>query len=350
MQSLATVTRLHVNSVYNDIQIFLNRYKENTAREYKRDIDEYFMFMNGKSLEQLIQDDVEYVYVGERKEKLLLKHAEEYKNYLKSKHIDKDATVMRKIASVRALYKFLAANGYQAPYIVFDTKGLNNNPNSYDVLSKEQVERLAELALEEEYYADELHVFIYLAAQTSVRVSALLDLTWDDVNYNEDAKFYEVKVVDKRDDHRKCPVDKWLYNKMKKLNDSSDSNKVFPNLKMNYINKVIRRIAYGKIGISQKLRIVSHSLRKSAPTYEIKTTGDIKRGMLQTNHKSVETFMNTYVDNTVNYNELAGIRMFRKMDEGLIDLVNKEELVELLKKTNPNAYQQLLIEIQKIVE
>lgn len=352
IMSIATVTRIATKSVYNDILIFLNRNNENTGKVYKKDIGDYFVFMAGKQLEQLTKEDIEYLQVGSDKEKVMSKHVDEYKNHLRKTGL-KDTSIIRKIISVRSLYKFLSANGYDVNYTAFETHGLSSNVDSYDVLTKEQVDRLAEFALEEEAYPEELHVFIYVASQTSLRVDALLSVTWDNIEFDEHSGFHVIKAIDKRDQQRVCPVDAWLFEKMVKLRELlevGDSGKLFPNLKQDYINKKIKKIAYEKMKVSKKKKIVTHSLRKSAISHEFQTTGNLDLARRQSGHRSVETLMNSYVVHTVDYNQLAGIRMFKQLDESVVDLLDKKEIIELLKKTNPSAYHQLLLEIHKIIE
>ncbi|MNR64980.1 hypothetical protein D3C85_1878400 [compost metagenome] len=46
---------------------------------------------------------------------------------------------------------------------------------------------------------------------------------------------------------------------------------------------------------------------------------------------------------------LAGIRMMKNYDEAVFSLVNKDELLELLKEHDPNAYRKLGLIIQNMI-
>jgi len=121
---------------------------------------------------------------------------------------------------------------------------------------------------------------------------------------------------------------------------------LFPNLKPEYINNTIKKLS---TQLNIKGRIVTHSLRKVAPTYEMKTTGDIRKGMQQTGHKSVQVFMDCYTDkDTVEFSGMAGVRMFKPVQEDVFDGFSKEDILSMLEKINPTAYHQLNLQMAKI--
>lgn len=330
--TLANVQRIGVDNVYTDIQAFFDEYEsEKTKKEYLRDIQEFFRYIHGKELNDLTLNDITNVSNGQPMAK---KHVISYRKHLMNKN--SEGTVNRKITSIRSLYKFLQGEGYPLNYLIFALKALKYNPDSYGVLTKEQVESMAELALNETY-GEQLHALIYLSAVTSIRITALLSLTWDNIKKDPNTRFYVVDTIDKRKMPVIMPFEPELNDKLVAIRKSE---KLFEDLKVDYVKDAISKIAK-ELGIAE--RIVTHSLRKSAPAYEMRTTGNIKRGMRQTGHKSVQTFITTYTDKTVGFGELAGIKMFRKVDESAFENVSKEDILKKLKEMNRDVYDQLAI-------
>lgn len=344
----ATIHRIPVSNVYTDIQTFLGQYKSiNTKKQYTAHIEEYFQFMYSKQLNELSKDDIEYVYNDKNeKEELLMKHVDSYKNHLRKKHTNSDSTIMKKLSAIRSLYNYLSINGYKINPNVVNMKFLKNNPNSYDSLPWYLVTPFSEKALslpEVSHAGEELSVFILVSAQTSFRVSALLSLRMRNIKFDHESGFYEMSLLDKGDKRRKQPITTEVYERIVALNKK---DKVFEKLKVDWINKAIKKIASTFEELNGKL-IVTHSLRKSAPAYEWKTTKDINAVCEQTGHASREVALKTYTDPSEGYSNRAGIRMFRNVDESVLDHVNKEDIVAYLKLRNPSAYHALLLEFDK---
>lgn len=347
--AMANVQRIGVESAFTDIEAFLNEYEnEKTKKEYKRDIEEFFLYMHGKTLSVLTNDDIIKTKTGA----LITKsHAIEYRKHLinkaKAKNSDPDytgyrGTVNRKMAGVRNLYKYLQTVGYEVNFLIFAVKALDYNPDSYDVLSKEQVEELANHVLNYKN-GQELNALIYTATVTSFRIETLVKLDWrKNIKKPQDTRFYTITVIGKRNQKHSMPAEQWLVDK---LHQCRNGDKVFPNLSTDNVHDAITRAAK-ELGFEG--RITTHSLRKVAPTYEMKTTGNVDLGMKQTGHKDVQTFIEHYVDPTRHFEELAGIKMYREVKEEAFDLVSKEELLQLLKESNKSAYDQLALKIQEM--
>lgn len=335
---LATVQKLHVNNVYSDFNSFIKQYdSERTKSEYKRDIGEFFQYLHGVELSDLTRDHVIYASLGTM-EKLNKKHVIAFRSHLLEKNSAN--TVNRKIMSLKAFYKFLQGDDYPVNNMIFSLKTLKHKVDSYDVPTKTEVDMMAELALQMKY-GKELHACIYALTVTSIRVSALLECTWSQsVKKVDDTRFYVIEAMDKNGDVAKMPIEQWLYDK---LLACKVSDKLFENLTLSIVNKAVKKLA-AQAGIEGK-RIVTHSLRKVAPTFEMKTTHDVRLGMKQTRHKSVQVFMENYVDKSAEYNQLAGIKMFSELDEGVLERESKESILDTLKEINREAYDQLVLKL-----
>lgn len=335
------VQLLPVSNVYTDIQLFLDQYKsKKTKTEYLRNIKEYFKFMYGKEINELIKKDVEFA--PNSNEKLLMKDVDKYRNYLKEKHPNSDCSVLAKLSAIRSLFKYLSINGYKINPAVVNLKFLKSDPKSYDYIPANLIIPFSEKALEYKYAGKQLSVFILLAAQTSIRATALLKLQFKDIKYHAESGYYEVRIVDKGNKKRLCPIDQNVYNRISEL---GDNGLIFTDLKLDWVNKTIQKIASEFKELEGK-RIVTHSLRKSAPSFSWATEKDIKQVVNQTGHSSIETAMKTYVDDSDTYQSRAGIKMFKKVDESVLEHITKDELIKMIKEMNYNVYHGILLKIQ----
>lgn len=243
------------------------------------------------------------------------------------------------MSGIKNLYKFLQGEGYKVNYLHFALKSLKYNPDSYKVLSFEEGVIIAEHLRDNHKLGKELYAFTIVSMSSSLRVKALLNLTWNKIS-QLDERFYELTAMEKRKTKTKKPLENWMYEML--LEIKSDDKKIFPNLTIDNVHHAITNAA-NELKIEG--RITTHSLRKIAPTYEMKTTGNIDLGMKQTGHVNVQVFRDAYVDQTIHYASLAGIRMFQTVDDKVFDLVTKEELLKMLREMNPAAYEQMAFKI-----
>lgn len=341
----AEVYEIKINNVYNDVMTVLNDFNSETGKEYLRALNEYFRFFNnGKELHELTKEEVEFISDDTNKEKITLKHATKYRNYLKRKHPEGFSTVNKKMAGIKSVYKKLQGYGYNVDHIAFALRPLKVHHNSYGVLKIDQVIVMAELAQEEKFHGAEKEAFILLAAVTSIRAEALVSAELSNIKYNKKNDLYVIKVIDKGDEYVTAPFDKTLYEKIIKLTREND-DRVFPNLTVDSINDCVKRLA-SKMGIPADERITTHSLRKTAPVYELEDSGSLERAQKQTRHKSVQVLADHYTDKTKDFGMLAGIRMFQEVDESVFENVSKEEILEMLKLVNLAAYNQLALKLK----
>ena len=340
------VTSINRNTVHNHVINFLSELSLKTQKEYFRNIEEFFMFMHGKEIKNLTKVEVEKAKEDGKYVEMLNDHIITYKNHLLNKN--EPVTVKAKIAAIRSLYVYFEGNGYKVKHLIFKVKFAEINLNSYKGLSVEHAKEMAVLALHEQHDSKELNGVILLAMQTSIRISALLSLKWTDIYPDPNSDLYVVKLIDKRKKVVIRGFKKELFEKM--IDFKSNSILVFPNLKVDKVNKSVKRIAL-KMGIPADVRIVTHSLRHVAINFELRDTGDIHRAMKQSGHKKAQTIIDHYTEMCAEMElpQLAGIRMMEEMNEKVFDLVDKNELLAILKETNLHAYKQICLKIQGIV-
>ncbi|ALS22287.1 tyrosine-type recombinase/integrase [Paenibacillus naphthalenovorans] len=349
MQSLATVQSLNIDSVYDAFITWINKYKENSRMEYIRNVNEFFMFMHGKTIENITKQEIETVTdVTGKRVKLLNMHVEKYKQYLKQKK-NTDSSIIRKIYAIRSLYKYLRINGYDVDHLIFDSSALKNKPKSYGFYTPDEVKMVAKEALNELHYGEELYICYLLAAQTSIRLNALLSLKWSNISKDEKSGLYIIETIDKNDEEVIAPFEQELHHRLIEIKNRYNSDKLFPNLKPDKVEKSLHRIN-NRLGFSKTRRLTFHSLRKVAINYGVNVMKDIKGAQEQGRHKSVQVMIDRYTQTETDFSTRAGIQMMKEANEEVFDLVNKKELLEMLKEMNIGVYNQLALKIERMVE
>jgi integrase len=311
------VSQLHNNRVYEDICIFLKELEANsgndgTRKAYESDIREFFRVTRGKPEKQEINFLTEDDLVYKRNEIL------EYRQYLIAKGDLCNLTINRKITALKSLFDNLAANDYELNTKIFDFKALKSKVNSYGNLSQTEAERFAETALITERQAkDEKRLLILFAIRTSLRVSEILNVQWDDITQKDGV--YVITSVGKGQKERSVAISDKFYNELISLKQE-DSEYVF-NVSKDSINDMMQRIKT-ELNIDPKRNITFHSFRKVAIDWEIENTGSYKKAIMQSGHSSMDILHKHYVDKNIDYSQLAGVRM----DEEEIEVAFDENI------------------------
>ncbi|MBU7316129.1 tyrosine-type recombinase/integrase [Paenibacillus oleatilyticus] len=339
----ATVQSLNIDSTQTDIMIWANKYKGKSRTEYLRDANEFFYFMHGRRIDEISKTEIETINENGKRTRLLNKHVEKYKQYLKERN--SDSSIRRKIYGIRSLYKFLRINGYDVDHMIFETSTLKKKTKGYGFYSPVEVKRLATEALKERD-GEELSTLILLAATTSLRLNALLGLEWLNIIKHEESGLYLVNTIDKGDQEATRPFEQDLFDKLFLIRNRTGSDKLFPNLKPDKVEKSIIRLNE-RLGLNPIRKLRFHSLRKAAIKYEMRTTGNLRRAKDQGGHNSAQVLLEDYTEAEDDYASRAGILMMKTIDESVFDSVGKEELLCMIKEINYGVYQQLAYRIQK---
>lgn len=320
------VVNLYDTSVYDDIMTFLNdigNYSINTKLAYQKDIEDFFRIVRGKDLKHLTVEDLDVKY----------SEVKNYRQYLIDSGKYSNATINRKIDALRSLYRELKKDRQELNPEVFDLKRLKEVNNSYGILSPEEAEQMAELALTtEKRYKKEKYLLIHTAIRTTLRLNALLSLRWKDIYQDpNDSDRYIVQAIDKGGELVKRPITKEFYNKLLEIKkeDSNDDDKIF-DISPKYVNQMIRRLAQ-KMGIPKERNITFHSLRKVGINFVYNVTGDIRAAAKQAGHKNFNT-TDKYVEKDGDYMYMAGILMDQDICLDKLNTLTKEQIIDLIKQ------------------
>lgn len=342
MTSTQTVTRLEIKNVYNDIVIFLNNIdlmndekKSNTRQAYLKAYVDFFAYMRNKRLEELKPEDLHFIQ----------SEIMEYRNHLKTQYAN--ASINQKIAALRSLYNHFKINGYNVEPLVFKLKALPENIKTQKRrgwLTWEEVDQMIVLLKNgrkgrRKWVCKQLALLFELAAKTSIRMEALLNLEWDDFYEQDD--IIVIKKIDKQKEHIK-PIRKNFYERLLELK-TINKDKVF-SVTEKTINKTLKELVE-EIGIDPNRNISFHSFKKcGAEEAYILSGGDIKAVAEQTNDSDAVA-LKYYLQRKRDPSTMLCLQIGEEIDLTPLRECSKEKLLELIEKCDRGVWVKLLMKL-----
>jgi len=307
---------------------FLNDKSENTALNYKVDINQFTQYFFKKDWECVLEEELEKIEAND---------IVTYKNWLREQY--SNSTVNRRINSMKSIFGYLEADNPKIRKAIFKvTKSLMENPDSYGSLTWEEVCEMIERAKK---YPDgeEFSILIEVAVKTCIRLSALLSLTWEQI-YDKNQKGENIKVIeviDKGQPHIK-PISEKLYQRIETL---KGNEVVFRHFHPHKVGKYIEKLCK-EMNISEKRNIKFHSFKKAGINYVFDTTGDIMLAQQQGNHKSSTTTMKSYLQNKEDLRDIPSYTMGEDINLDDLNNLSKEQLLEAINKLRSSSKLELL--------
>jgi site-specific recombinase XerD len=321
-------------SVHSTILAFLD-YKgdlsSNTRKAYEKDIKIFFMYTRGKELNQLIHSNniEEYSDLRFTKEDVV-----KYRNYLQKLKKPgsndkkyKNKSINRMINSLRSLYDFLVSCEYKVNKDAFKLKDLpENDSEEIGYLKLFEMEKMVELA---KTLPNGLQksLFIELGWKTSLRMEALLSLTWKDFERIDD-DIWLVKAIEKGNEKKEMPITNDFYLRLLEIKTGDNNSPVFE-ISATTVRDTINTLKR-MIGIEEDRNISFHSIRKFLIDWMIER-GDLKGAALHAGHKSIETTWKHYAKKHKDYRSMAGIIIEQRPDISKLESLTKDELMGLIK-------------------
>lgn len=308
----------------------------NTAKVYRIHIEQFFYYMTGKEMAQLVhineeQSDIIFsnIEITDYKNDLLDGNVPSYNRYGKPVFKGMSAsTVNSKISAVRDFYKYISGTIKDVNLNVFNISRAKGEVESSGYLSYEEAMRMSGLARELED-GEEKSCLIDLATYTSIRLSALLNLKTNKIVRKQDEWVLEVYDKGKKFDEK--PIRDELYQRLIALSGRYNDGTIFEVAKKRTFQRTVDMLAK-QIGINDR-HITFHSLKNVAINWIIETTGNIVEGAKQGNHKDINTTFKNYVNKQKNFKAMAGVQMGKEKDYSKLESLSKEQLTELIKKS-----------------
>ena len=286
---------IDVNKEISDYMNYLSlerRLSDNTIDGYKRDLYDFYKFVNKSYKDVSVNDIVKYITYLNRK--------------ISAKSIN------RHIVSIKNFFKYLERNDLIKNNPCTDITGLKTPKKMPRVLSEEDINKLLDIKLTDAYsYRNK--AMLELMYSSGLRVSELLNLELSNIDFNMNL----VRIYGKGNKERIVPIDdiatKYLYEYINiyrnTLLKNNVSNILFLNSRGDKLSrqgffKILREIALEK-GI--KRDISPHTLRHSFATHLLDHGADLRSIQTMLGHENIETTqIYTHVSNNYikeNYNE-----------------------------------------------
>ena len=322
---MGAVVKLHVNQgVYDEFVSFINLadHSDNTKTTYETGIRDFFRVMKKKEMEHLRWEDL----------KINKKSVQTFRTILKDNGLT-HSTINNKVAGLRRFYYELASNdikefkdlNMQVEFFK-GIKKLQENVESYDPFTVDEVLTLAEMAMEEQRKGINKSKFILFCLDTCIRKTAALNLKWSDFEVQGANEEVKLKAVDKGNKDFRAKIHYDFYKDLLEL--KNDSEYVF-NLTVDEVNKMMPRLIK-KLNADSKRNLVFHSIRKTGVEFKYRYTGDIKVAQKAANHTDPSLTIKTYVDGA-DHGIYGAVSMSRNTEENILDNLNLEQLQLLMK-------------------
>jgi site-specific recombinase XerC len=307
----------------------------NTAKVYRIHIEQFFYYMTGKEVSQLVhkdEDDSDILFtnieITDYKNDLLDGNVPSYDKHGNPRFKKMCAsTANTKISAVRSFYEYISGSIKEINLNVFNIDRAKGQTESSGYLSYEEAMQMSELAKSLDD-GEEKSCLIELATYTSIRLSALLNLKTNKIIKKQDE--WVVEVFDKGQKFDEKPIRDDLYQRLILLSERYDDGTIFDISKKRTFQRTVDQLAH-TIGINDR-HITFHSLKNVAINWIIETTGNIVEGAKQGNHKDINTTFKNYVNKQKNFKAMAGVQMGKEKDYSKLESLSTEQWLELIKK------------------
>lgn len=325
-----SINVLEIDYIEDYYNAFLNNQTENTAKAYKRALNLFFDKMFGKEWNYVTFKDL-------RKIKMI--DVMKFYSWLNEQY--KTNTVNKHMNGIKSFFRFLNKEFEDISEKIFDNIELKNpelDSSGWDGLDWREAIQIWEYA--EENFGDEgteLSMLIKLACVTSMRLNALLELTWEkhwfEKNENGTIIHY-IETIDKGKKNKKSISEKFYNELREKL---GTEGKLFPRFYPNKVGNYLKRIIT-ELNFDPRRNIKFHSFKKAGVMRALELTGNMYKAKEQGNHSSMTTAEKYYLK----YKECLTNMTSYIMDEDIdvkseLDKYSKEDIIKAIEQMDDGA-------------
>ena len=268
---------MNIDKQYEDYMNYIKIERglsNNTYDGYKRDLEDFFKFLN-KEYKNITKDDV-------------IKYIE----YLAKK--DNPKTVNRHIVSIKNYFKYMEKIGNIKINPCEDITGLKTPKTMPHVLSEDDIDKLLDIKLEDAFdYRNK--GMLELMYSSGLRISELLNLEVNDIDFEMNI----VRCFGKGSKERIVPLSdaatyalhEYIYTFRNTLTKNKVTNILFLNSRGDKLSrqgffKLLKKLALEK-GINKDLS--PHTLRHSFATHLINHGADLRSVQTMLGHENIKT-------------------------------------------------------------
>lgn len=333
-----------------DYSVYIERYllnkinSENTRRNYRSDLKDYFKLVKGKEISEIEKSDLV----------INISSLEYFIRQLKLKKGSSGKTIERKLTAVKGFFKYLSARsgteGFE-PIPQIDTSFFNEvsqpptESKGYATLDFEEAKKIAAYLFETEREKKLLKKhLINFGLDTGLRLAEILKIRCSDFQDRSEDEYY-FKVKGKFGKWNERWVKKYFIDDiMEDLGLNIYSNERLFNISTKTVEEMMQRLKENPK--YRNMDIVFHSIRGAAITEFYYLTRDPIRTMEYANHKSFDT-TRKYI--RIRKEKFTGTLTFDKEQElGTIINSKPEVLVNAISKCSPYIQGEIVKEMKKI--
>lgn len=340
-----------IKDVPQGIKNFLRRKgveSKNTLEAYTKDINDFFMAMHMKEIDELTVYDL----IFERED------IETYQTFLKNENYN-GASVNRKVATIRSLFNHFQSNNYfyyntegrkvmitGNMFTDLDNLSTNDSEGSgmlYDNEVKMMLEKAKSLP-----NGVEKSLALELLSVTSFRVDSIVKLKFS--NFRNEKGTWIIRIVEKQKVNEK-PIRTDLYERIVNENNKRqdlmyDNDKVFSFKSTKTIDRTVDELVK-LCGIEVERKITPHSFKKYG-MYEVFliTNGNFEEVANQGNHSSYETSQKYYLQFRKDFSAMPCLMIGQEIDFTKFEEMSKEDILNLIKNSSRGVQFQLLSQIK----
>lgn len=334
MSKLGNVVQLNGRenrNPYATIHTFLTRKgqdSENTRDTYRRHIRDFFSTMRNKEIEELVESDLIFTKNQIKTYQVALK--EQYKG----------STVNNTISALKECYDQLQDDGFEVDASWFKLERYDEHDSeTWGALTHEEVIQIINL-VSETRKGREKALLVRLAYATAFRKESILSLKFSDIVDINGIWFIKTLGKGNKWSHKKLSDD--LYEEIMDFKEEVGREKIFT-LTHKTVNKMMNYIR-DNMDFGDR-RIVFHSFKKaSIEEVNVISGGDLKAMQAHGDHANGTTTVNNYLAKK-KLEDLVAVDVNNHVPVEKFEELSKEELVDLLKKTDRNTQIKLLREM-----
>ena len=288
----------------NDFLDYLNyekRYSSNTLRAYTKDLNDFINFIEKESIKSLVD--------------IKKQHIHQFLYFLSLKK-NSERTVARKLAAIKSLFNFLIRKNFLKNNIVKSIASPKIDKKLPVFLTQDKMSLLLDLPNPSNFKESRDILILELFYSTGVRISELIKIKLEDINYDNNS----INILGKGDKRRLVIIGNYA---KKRLLDFLNYNK---NIKTGFLFKNERKSKAGYISERFVFNIVKKHVRKVTNNQKISP------------HSLRHTFATHLLNNGADLMSLKELLGHSDLSSTQIYThVNIEQMKKAFKKAHPHA-------------
>jgi len=332
-------------SVGSKVNAFLSTYEsKNTRGAYSKRFTQMFMYMYGKDVSKVTQDELKGVDITRVKA---------YRDMLKRKY--KSNTVNQNIFACKALWDSFKEDGLVTTN-PFDIKKIKVRKEvHYGSLSDSELEGLLNYCSSLDKKGMTKSLYFEFLATVTCRKGVAQRLTFSNIkqkfNRKTNSNYWVVDAFDKTDEVDRAITDEFYERLLKNYESYSSADRakgVVFNVENQTLEKTLNNYCV-IAGIDKAGRMIcQHSIKSSGLDLIQDVFGDINMTAKAGGHRNIQTTYNNYVGKNVDYSQQPSILLKKDFTVKMLEGLSREELLRVLGTCDKGVLIKVCLEAERV--